>query len=89
MMSSFTRQAAHGATAIRRAFSWASRVGAARRAMTQLARMSDTELRDIGLVRQDIVDASMLRFEADPSEMLASRRAARELPASEARDLAA
>ena len=89
MMSSFTRRTAHGATAIRRALSWASRVGAARRAMAQLARMSDAELRDIGLVRQDIVDASMLRFDADPSEMLAGRRAARERSASEARDLAA
>ncbi len=45
--------------------------------MAQIARMSDYELRDIGLVRQDIVDASMLRFDADPSEMLAGRRAAR------------
>ena len=60
MMSSFTRQASHGAAALRRALSWPSRVSAARRAMRQLARMSDYELRDIGLVRQDIVDASML-----------------------------
>jgi hypothetical protein len=49
--------------------------------------MSDYELRDIGLVRQDIVDASMLRFDADPSAMLTGRRAARERATSETKDL--
>jgi uncharacterized protein YjiS (DUF1127 family) len=78
MMSSFTRQASHGAAALRRALSWPSRVSAARRAMRQLARMSDYELRDIGLVRQDIVDASMLGPKDDPSALLARRRASRE-----------
>ena len=88
-MFSFAGQASHGAAALRRALSWPSRVTAARRAMAQLARMSDYELRDIGLVRQDIVDASMLRMDADPSVMLAGRRAARERSASEIEDLAA
>jgi len=89
MMSSLARQAAHGASALRRALSWPARVGAERRAMRQLARMSDHELHDIGLVRQDIVDASVLRPNADPSEMLAARRAARERAASDEADLAA
>jgi uncharacterized protein YjiS (DUF1127 family) len=75
MMSSLAHRAAHGAAALRRALSWPSRISAERRAMRQLARMSDLELRDIGLVRQDVVDASMLRFDAD---MPATRRAARE-----------
>ena len=72
-----------------RALGWPARVGAARRAMSQLARMSDYELRDIGLVRQDIVDAAALRPEADPSAMLARRRAVRERSASGRTDLAA
>jgi hypothetical protein len=35
--------------------------------MAQLARMSDVELRDIGLVRQDVVDAGALRRDAGRS----------------------
>ncbi len=85
MMSSFTRQASYGAAALRRALSWPSRVSAARRAMRQLARMSDYELRDIGLVRQDIVDASMLGPDDDPPAMLARRRGARERTAPQDR----
>lgn len=75
MMASLANQAVHGAAALRRALSWPSRVSAERRAMRQLARMSDFELRDIGLVRQDVVDASMLRLDAD---LPMARRAARE-----------
>ncbi len=67
MMSSLARQASHGAAALRRAFSWPARISAERRAMRQLARMSDFELRDIGLVRQDVVDAAALRPEAERS----------------------
>jgi uncharacterized protein YjiS (DUF1127 family) len=74
MMSSLALRASHG---IRRALSWPSRVGAARRAMTQLARMSDHELQDIGLVHQDIVDAGALRLESERTSMLSGRRAAR------------
>ncbi len=77
MMSSLARQASLGmAAAIRRALGWPARVGAARRTMRQLARMSDIELRDIGLVRQDVVDIGALRFDADPTARLARRRAA-------------
>jgi uncharacterized protein YjiS (DUF1127 family) len=78
MMSSLAHQAAHGAAALRRALSWPSRIGAERRAMRQLARMSELELRDIGLVRQDVVDVSMLRFAADTPATRRTRRAARE-----------
>ena len=88
MLSSFTLQASHGAEVLRRALSWPSRISAARRAMRQLARMSDYELRDIGLVRQDIVDASMLDPADDPSAMLARRRVSRERSAPRT-DLAA
>ncbi len=86
MMSSLARHASHGASALGRVLSWPSRIGAQRKAMTELARMSDYELRDIGLVRQDIVHASMLRSDADP---LSERRAARERPAPRRRDVAA
>jgi hypothetical protein len=51
--------------------------------------MSDCELSDIGLVRQDIVDAGALRPETDPSAMLARRRAARELRAVGSTNVAA
>ena len=78
MMSSLARKTLHGASALRRVLAWPARISAERRAMSQLARMSDHELSDIGLVRQDVVDAGALRPEADPSAMLARRRAARE-----------
>ena len=57
--------------------------------MSQLARMSDYELRDIGLVRQDIVDADALRRDADRFALLAGRRGARERSAPGRRDKAA
>jgi hypothetical protein len=40
--------------------------------MTQLARMSDAELRDIGLVRQDVVDIGALR--RDPGRSASAER---------------
>lgn len=82
MMSPLARHFSHGGAALRRALSWPSRLGAARRAMSELARMSSAELSDIGLVRQDVVDASMLRPNSD-------RRAARDRAASERPGLAA
>jgi uncharacterized protein YjiS (DUF1127 family) len=91
MMSSFARRASiEAASALRRAISWPARVGAARRAMSQLARMSDYELRDIGLTRQDVVDVSALPLDEDPTAMLACRRAAaRERQSRDLTDLAA
>ena len=77
MLSLMTQHAvSHTAEVLRRALSWPARVGAARRAMTQLARMSDYELRDIGLTRQDVVDVSALPLDEDPTALLARRRAA-------------
>jgi len=90
MMSFLARQASRAtAAAIKRALSWPARVSAARRAMRQIARMSDVELRDIGLVRQDVVDISALRCDADPSALLVGRRAARERSVSGSADFAA
>jgi len=90
MIQSLAQQASHrAAAALRRALSWPARVGAARRTMSQLARMSDYELRDIGLTRQDLSDVSALPLDADPSALLARRRAARERPAPGRTDLAA
>ena len=51
--------------------------------------MSDYELRDIGLTRQDLFDATALPLDADPSPLLARRRAARERPTPGRADLAA
>ena len=77
MLSLLSRHAvSHTAGVFRRALNWPARVGAARRAMSQLARMSDYELRDIGLTRQDVVDVSALPLDEDPTRLLACRRAA-------------
>jgi uncharacterized protein YjiS (DUF1127 family) len=91
MIASFARHVSLGTAAavLRRALSWPARVGAARRTMTQLARMSEYELRDIGLTRQDVVDATALPLDSDPSPLLVRRRAARERPAPGRTDLAA
>jgi uncharacterized protein YjiS (DUF1127 family) len=75
MIASIARQAAFGAAAFKRGFTWLARVGAERATMAQLARMSDAELHDIGLVRQDVVDIGALRRNVERSAM-AERRAA-------------
>jgi len=81
MFGSLARFGYRGAaTALARALSWPARVGAARRTMSELARMSDYELRDIGLTRQDLADASALPLDADPSALLVRRRAGRARP---------
>ena len=91
MMPFFARRASSDAAwALTRAFSWPARVGAARAAMRQLAHMSDYELRDIGLTRQDVVDVSALPLDEDPTALLARRRdAAREWQKGESAGLAA
>ena len=48
--------------------------------MSELARMSEYELRDIGLTRSDLNDATALPLDADPSGLLVRRRAWRERP---------
>jgi uncharacterized protein YjiS (DUF1127 family) len=77
MIASIARLASYGAAAFERGFAWLSRVGAARSTMAQLARMSDAELRDIGLVRQDVVDIGALRLDADRSARATRRPTSR------------
>lgn len=55
------------------AIGWPGRVLAARRTMLQLAAFSDHELKDIGLVRQDLIDVSGLTLDQDPTLHLARR----------------
>jgi uncharacterized protein YjiS (DUF1127 family) len=66
------------AKALWRVLTWPARVSEARRTMNQLAGMSEFELRDIGLTRSDVNDATALPLDADPSGLLARRRAWRE-----------
>ena len=65
------------AAAVRRVVAWPARVVAARQAMGQLASMSDHELQDIGLTRQDIADLTALPLDADPTLPLVRRRSSR------------
>jgi uncharacterized protein YjiS (DUF1127 family) len=87
MVASFPL-ASQAAGAFWRIVTWPARVSAARRTMSELARMSEYELRDIGLTRSDINDVTALPLDADPSGLLARRRAWRER-AVDRRDLAA
>ena len=77
------------ANALWRVLTWPARVGAARRTMLQLSGMSEYELRDIGLTRSDINDATALPLDADPSGLLVRRRAWRERSVGERTHLAA
>ena len=63
--------------AIVRAVLWPSRVIEARRTLSQLAGLSEYELRDIGLSRQDLVDFTARPLDEDPTPHLAQSRAAR------------
>jgi uncharacterized protein YjiS (DUF1127 family) len=89
MVASFTSSTSHAAEALWRVLSWPARVSAARRTMSGLARMSDYELRDIGLTRSDLNDATALPLDADPSGLLVKRRSWRERPTGGRQDLAA
>jgi uncharacterized protein YjiS (DUF1127 family) len=77
------------AKALWRILAWPARVGAARRTMSDLGRMSEYELRDIGLTRSDVNDATALPLDADPSGLLVRRRAWRERSVGERTHLAA
>jgi uncharacterized protein YjiS (DUF1127 family) len=68
--------AALGSAALR-ALLWPARVIAARRALAQLTGLSDYELRDIGLSRQDLVDLTARPLDDDPTLHLADARAER------------
>jgi uncharacterized protein YjiS (DUF1127 family) len=88
MVASFT-MASQAANALWRVLTWPARVSATRRMMSDLARMSEYELRDIGLTRSDINDATALPLDADPSGLLVRRRAWRERTVGARTDLAA
>ncbi|MCJ2035292.1 DUF1127 domain-containing protein [Methylobacterium sp. J-068] len=51
-----------------------SRAAINRRVVRQLSAMSDRELKDIGLVRQDVLDSETLLLEGDASSFLIGRR---------------
>jgi uncharacterized protein YjiS (DUF1127 family) len=59
--------------AIRRLAAWPLRVAAARAAVRELAGMSDRELADIRLTRQDLRDATALALSDDPTRIFAMR----------------
>ena len=80
MVASFT-MASRAGNALWRVLTWPARVSATRRVMSELAQMSEYELRDIGLTRSDVNDATALPLDADPSGLLVRRRAWRERPA--------
>ncbi|MFZ0604815.1 MAG: DUF1127 domain-containing protein [Roseiarcus sp.] len=88
MIASLTLTA-QAANALWRILTWPTRVSAARRTMSQLGRMSDYELRDIGLTRSDINDATALPLSDDPSSLLVRRRSWRERTHGREADLAA
>lgn len=56
-----------------RALLWPVRVARTRKVMRQLSAMSTHELRDIGLVSQDVESAQALSLDEDPTRFLASR----------------
>ncbi|MBV9741891.1 MAG: DUF1127 domain-containing protein [Hyphomicrobiales bacterium] len=61
------------ANTVKNAMLWPLRVLRARRELEMLARMSENELKDIGLTRTDLGDATALPADASPSEFLAAR----------------
>ena len=89
MVASFTLSTSHAVETLWRILTWPARVTAARRTMSELARMSEFELRDIGLTRSDLNDATALPLDADPSGLLVRRRSWRERPAGGRANLAA
>ena len=61
---------AHG---LRGALAWLKRVVAARRELEALARMSEHDLKDIGLTRSDVGDVTALPADVSPTHFLAQR----------------
>jgi uncharacterized protein YjiS (DUF1127 family) len=58
---------------VKRAVLWPVRVIEARRELEMLAVMSEYELKDIGLTRSDLGDATALPADASPTNFLAER----------------
>ncbi|HXW19823.1 MAG TPA: DUF1127 domain-containing protein [Roseiarcus sp.] len=61
---------------------WPMRVVEARRTLTQLASLSEYELRDVGLTRQDLVDLTARPLDQDPTPYLNRARISRARRAS-------
>jgi uncharacterized protein YjiS (DUF1127 family) len=89
MVASFTVSTSHAAETLWRILTWPARVSAARRTLFELSRMSENELRDIGLTRSDLNDTTALPLDADPSGLLVRRRAWRDHSVRGPADLAA
>ncbi|MDO9425279.1 MAG: DUF1127 domain-containing protein [Methylobacterium sp.] len=51
-----------------------SRAAINARVLRQLGGMSERELKDIGLIRQDLFDAAALRLDGDATSLLLARR---------------
>lgn len=56
-----------------RALAWPAHVTRVRRDLRLLSTMTDHELSDIGLVRQDLRDATALPLDTDPTALFARR----------------
>ena len=56
---------------------WPAHVIAARRLLAQLASLSDYELRDVGLTRQDLLDLTARPLDEDPTPHLHRARISR------------
>jgi uncharacterized protein YjiS (DUF1127 family) len=56
-----------------RVLTWPSRVAEHRRCLAELADLDDHALRDIGLTRQDLRDATAAPLGSDPTAQLAER----------------
>ena len=58
---------------VRSFVAWLGRVATAHRELELLARLSEYELKDIGLTRSDIGDVTALPIDASPTDFLAAR----------------
>ena len=65
------------AAVFRRAILWPAHVIEARRTLAQLANLSEYELRDVGLTRQDLVDFTARPLDEDPTPHLNRARISR------------
>lgn len=70
----FGRARAHLSRWLAAATGGVSRAALNRRVVRQLSAMSDRDLKDIGLVRQDVLDSAALLREGDASGFLMGRR---------------
>jgi uncharacterized protein YjiS (DUF1127 family) len=81
-VSNFARPPRHSAlvaflTAAERILLWPARVVAARQTLAQLSGLSEYELRDVGLTRQDLVDLTARPLDEDPTPHLTRARISR------------